>query len=561
MTTTPDPDPDPDTAPADVVEIDRGTLATLVHEAEAASEALADYARAGMLGVTDVMRRDEQGWLRIGGDTEAAIDRERLLDVIAQARVMAVADPLIKRGLTQRQCFVWGRGVAIRAGKGDETGGQDVDAVVQAFLDDPSNADTFASSAARADRERRFGTDGNVTLSLITDPATGRVQVRHLSLRQIVDVITDPEDAATVWLYKREYRARVVEPGTIPSTTRTRWETRRVFYPELGWQPSMRPKTIDGIPIEWDKPVLHVAVNCVDDDNARWGVPDAYAALPWARGYRDVLSDLAKYIRAVARFAFTLTTRTKTGAQQARQRIGVGSEVALPGASAAGQTAIMGEGSHLAALGKGGIDINADSGKPLAGMVASALGLPVTALLSDPGVTGARAVAETLDEPQRLEMGMRQDLHADLIRRVLDYVIDQAIKAPAGMLTGSARVDPMTGQTRYILAGEQDRGIEIDFPDLSTTPLKELVDAIVAADQTELLPPRVTAYQLLLALGVEDVDVVMDELTDDDGAYLWPRDRAAAYDAGVAPTAPDDAAADAAAISTAQPESGDNAAA
>jgi hypothetical protein len=102
-------------------------------------------------------------------------------------------------------------------------------------------------------------------------------------------------------------------------------------------------------------------------------------------------------------------------------------------------------------------------------------------------------------------MGMRQDLHADLIRRVLDHVIDQAIRV--GRLQGGARIDPVTGHLSYALAGDQDRGIDIDFPDLSTTPLKELIEAIVAADGTELLPPRAIAYALLLALpGIEDVD-------------------------------------------------------
>lgn len=262
-------------------------------------------------------------------------------------------------------------------------------------------------------------------------------------------------------------------------------------------------------------------------------MPDAYAALPWAQGYRDVLSDLAKYIRAVARLAFTMTTKSARTATAARERFGVGPDGSptAPG-SGAGQTAIMPDGTKLAALGPSSIRLDADSGKPLAGMVAAALGLPVTALLADPGVTGARAVAETLDEPQRLEMGMRQDLHADLIRRILDHVIDQAIRV--GRLQGGARIDPITGHLSYALAGDQDRGIDIDFPDLSTTPLKELIEAIVAADGTELLPPRAIAYALLLALpGIEDVDAVMDELTDDEGAFLWPRERqSAAYDAG-----------------------------
>ena len=146
---------------------------------------------------------------------------------------MSVADPLIKRALTLRTAYVWGRGVTINAAQEDGSE-QDVDAVIQAFLDDPSNRDTFASLAAHQERERTLGTDGNVLLSLITDPLTGRVgspAARGPDRRPG----HQPEDEAEVWLYKREWRSRVVEAGTLPSTTRTRWETRRAYYPALGF--------------------------------------------------------------------------------------------------------------------------------------------------------------------------------------------------------------------------------------------------------------------------------------------------------------------------------------
>ena len=43
-------------------------------------------------------------------------------------------------------------------------------------------------------------------------------------------------------------------------------------------------------------------------------------------------------------------------------------------------------------------------------MVSAGLGIPITMLLTDPGVTGARATAETLDEPTQLEFGVRRGL-------------------------------------------------------------------------------------------------------------------------------------------------------
>lgn len=521
------------------VTVSAADLASLAFDNEVLAEAVSDFTRAAAA----TLRADDAGWSLAGsGDTQ--IDRERLHAAIDTAQIMAVSDPLIKRGLQLRQAYVWGRGVTIAAAQEDGAG-QDVNAVVQGFLSDPSNAATFASAQAHQDRERAFGTDGNVLLSLITDPLTGRVQVRQVPVRQIVERVTNPEDDAEVWLYKREYRARVVEAGTMPTSTRTRWETRRVYYPALGFTPSSRAKTIDGTPVEWDKPVLHVAVNRLD----QWGVPDAYAAVPWARGYREFLSDWARIARALSRFAFAATAKTKAGASQVRERISAAVvDAAGTAVSPVAQTAITGEGQKLEAIGKSGATIDSQSGLPLAAMVGSALGIPVTILTANPTTTGARATADTLDAPLRTEMKMRQDLHADLIRRVLDYVIDQAIKAPQGALTGTRRIDPVTKREVIALAGDQDRTVLVDFPDVSETPLAELMAAIEKADGMDLLPPLVLAKLVLLALEVEDVDEVMAQITDDNGDFVPPSrgGSAAAYDAGQEPDTtgqPGDAAA------------------
>ena len=90
----------------------------------------------------------------------------------------------------------------------------------------------------------------------------------------------------------------------------------------------------------------------------------------------------------------------------------------------------MGPGMSLEAIPKTGATIDSGSGKPLAAMVGGGAGVPVTMLLADPGVTGARATAETLDKPTILEMGMRRAAVGQRLKRILSYVIDQAVKAP-----------------------------------------------------------------------------------------------------------------------------------
>lgn len=422
---------------------------------------------------------DDAGWTKLGDDS-TVLTREELRRASRLARVMAVADPLIRRAINLRIAYVWGGGVTIQA-KQEEQGGQDVNAVIQAFLDDPSNQATFTSGQAREEFERRLATGGQSFEAFVTAPLSGRVQVRNIPADEVDDIVLNPEDQADPWFYKRTYTRTLVEAGTVAGTTRTRKETRTVYYPALGYWPKLRPSTIDGRPVEWDKPVLHTFVN--RPEGSLWGVGDVHAALPWARGYKEFLEDWARLVKALSRFAFRATAKNRPGAAAVRNKI---------------------------AAAPAGADI------------------PVTMLLADPGVTGARATAETLDKPLELIAGMRRDLHAARLRQVLGFVIDQAVKAPQGPLRGVRTVDQVTGREVIRLAGDQDRSIDVDWPDLSDTDIKTAVEAIVAADGTEKLPPLVIARLLLVVLGADNVDEVLEQLTDDDGNFVYPDDAAAA---------------------------------
>ena len=500
------------------VTVEQGDIASLLHDLEVTQESLADLMRVASPDALAALRRDDAGWAAIGTGSDP-IDRDKLLSVVATARVMSVADPLIKRALSLRGAYVWARGVTINAAQEDGAE-QDVNAVIQAFLDDVSNRESFSSDQAHQDRERTLGTDGNIILALITDPVFGRVQVRKIPVGQVTDVICDPDDEATPWLYRREYRTRIVEPGAATGSTRMRTEVRRVYYPDIDYQPATRARSLGGIPIEWDKPVLHVAVNRL----GTWGIPDAYAAIPWAIAFRDFLNDWAKIARAISTIAFQATAKTKVGAAQLRQRLAspaVDAAGPIP-AQPVGQTAIVGEGNRLEVVGKSGATLDSNSGLPLAAMVGSALGVPVTILTANPTTTGARAVADTLDAPLRLARQMRHFLFDEPARTEL-YSSQYTLSLPdGGPLRGARAIDRVTGREVITLAGDQSRAIEVDFPDVSDVSLKDLTEALERADGMELLPPLVLARLLLLALEVDDVDAIMEQITDDQGNFVPP---------------------------------------
>jgi hypothetical protein len=264
-----------------------------------------------------------------------------------------------------------------------------------------------------------------------------------------------------------------------------------------------------------------VAVN--RPTGATRGIPDCFAAIAYARSYKEFLEAWTVLTKALARFAWQTKTRGDK-AKQVAAKIGAAPAVEARGGNpnGYGATAVTDPHTTLEAVPKSGATIDADSGRPLASMVATALDVPVTMLLGDPGVTGARAVADTLDQPTELMANMRRELWTEFHRDVLNYVIDWAVRAPQGPLKGRITRDPGSNRVTVLLPDNDDRTIDISWPDFDSTPVETLVKAIVEADGTMKLPPLVTLRLLLQALKVKDIDEVLDDVTDDKGNFVPP---------------------------------------
>lgn len=501
----------PDAPSAQLAEV-REQLGVLLSEHELLAESYADLQLAA----------EDRGWELLSARADATFTRDGLGKIARNLRVLAVAAPLPKRGLALRNAYVWGQGVTVAARAGEDAD-QDVNAVVQAFWDDESNQVSLTGAQAQEELERTgLGCDGNVFLALHTDQRTGRVQVRSTLFDEVQDILTNPEDRKDPWYYLRQYEAVVIEPG-FGGSTRTRNETRRVLHPDVRHRPRMRPKTINGIPVMWDAPIVHVAVN--RHDGWKFGVGDLYAAAEWVRLYDGFLLDWAKLVKALSRFAWRTTGDRTSRAQKAAQamtRSYQPTDTKVPAPGPVGGAANLGPGVTLEAIPKTGATIDSESGRPLAALVAAALGVPVTMLLSDPGATGARAVAETLDRPTILEMGQRRSLWAATIKTITDYVIDQAVKAPAGPLAGTISRDDY-GREVITLTGDVERTVDVEFPPLDDLDPKSLLEALAAADGMGVVPPLVLLRLILQALRVKDADEIIASVTDPEtGEFLDP---------------------------------------
>lgn len=443
---------------------------------------------------------EDRGWTRLSGELDREFTREGRTNIARICRMLAIANPLIKRGIGLRTAYVWGAGVQVQARA------ESVNEIVQVFLD--ANSAALTSGQAREELERALATDGNIFLALFTDTRSGAVRVRSIPTDEINAIVSNPEDRDEPWYYRREWTALVVEDGYVGE--RTRRETRRAYYPALGYNPTRKPKMIDGVPVYWDAPIKHGSVNRLDGWS--WGIGDVYASHAWATAYKDFLTDWAKLVKALSRFAWRATGDTRSKAQAAAAKI----RASMDGV---GDTAVMGSGQSLEAIPKSGATIDSDSGRPLAAMVAAGLGVPVTMLVADPGVTGARATAETLDKPMILEFTGRRELWTGILTDILAYVV--RVNLTAGKLRGTVSRDAY-GRDTITLPGDDTATIDVVWPGLEDEDTATVVDAVVKADATGKMPPETTARLLLHALGVSDVDELIQAMTDDDGNWLDP---------------------------------------
>jgi hypothetical protein len=464
--------------------IAEGTVETLTYRLE---ESIAQLELA----------RENAGWMKLSEQYQQEFTRDGLIKAAEMGRLFGIANPIIKRGREVRHAYVWGQGVTIAAVD------QDVNDVVQAFIDDEGNREAFFGAQARQQYEGCLFDEGNFFLTHFTNPLTGRVKVRTIPFDEIQDVITAPGDKATPWFYLRQW----VEQGADGKDAQM-----KAYYPALKYQPRMKTLRIDKIPVLWDAPIRHVKVNA--GSNWKFGIGDSYAAIPWAMSHKGFLEDWALLMKALAKIAFV--SSSKTGAASQSKRAALQGMAGLP----AGSSVNMSDDQKIEAMPKSGATLDSESSRPLATMAATAMGIPVTIALADPGQTGARATAETLDLPTRLTMEARQQLNAEVIRDSVGYAIEQAVIAPQGPLRRLGTAVRDDDRLKVEFNDPAAATVDVIFPGLDEVDVKVLMDAIVAADGMPDVPKLPLVRLALQVLKVENIDEWIDKITDDEGNLI-----------------------------------------
>jgi hypothetical protein len=472
-------------------------------------------------GVADLERQVvvDPGWRTFAVIAEREFSADGMVMLRQVCRLSGIANPMIKRGLGLRAFYVWGQGCELTAranGKNrDNPDEQDVQAVLSAHIADEGNQRGFWGQQVREENEHALGTDGEVVVTLHTKPRTGWVQVRTVLADEIAEVITNPEDRGEPWYYRRVWALDGYDKAG-----NLRQGTAEVLYPDVDYKPTKQPATFAGVKIEWDTRVVHVPVN----KPKGWlrGIPDAYAVINWARAYKEFLEQWAGLMRSLSKFAWKLTAEGKQRDQAKRAMAEATAARTRGGEEPVGSVAVTPLNGNLEAIPKSGAVIDSESGRPLAMQVAAGLHIPVTMLLGDPGQTGARATAETLDWPTELGMMSRRQLWSWAQLRIARHVITESVRAPQGRLKGTIKRDPVTGREVVTLAGETDDAVDVLWPPLDKADPKAVIDSVVAANATNTIKPELVLRLLLDALGVREAEAILDEMLDDEGNFKWP---------------------------------------
>lgn len=234
----------------------------------------------------------------------------------------------------------------------------------------------------------------------------GNKEFQQISFQQIGDIIYDPEDSTKIRYVRRDWTATL-----ITASGQTSQESFKVYYPESKYVPGTGgyPQNINGHRVDDTKRMVVDRVNVQPGGNL--GIPDSFAAAPWALAYSSYLSDGSKVLAALAEWAWLVKPKKRNPAERAaatvRSERGAGGTLftdmdvqAMPTANA----------------------VDLSTGRPLAAQVAAALGISVVLLLADPGQSGAYGTAQTLSDPNRRTMEARRERNSAFLRHCLSLI-------------------------------------------------------------------------------------------------------------------------------------------
>jgi len=442
---------------------------------------------------------EDANWLKLTYGTERELSREALGKIAYLARMYYLKNPIIHRGISTKQDYVWGTGVTVRS-KNEE-----VNAVIQEFWNDDKNRKEFTSHNAQILKELDLECDGNIFLVLFTNTSNGDVRLRSIPFDQMQDIITNPQDAKDPWLYLRKWMD-------------SKGKAQKELYPDWQYVPKRKNKTRNNVTINDKALIMHIKAGGFSD--WKFGCSEIYSALDWAKAYKEFLEDWATITRALARFAWK-----SSGAKNKAAMDNIKTKLASTWSSTSTETnpkpgvgsiAITKEGYDFQPMKTAGATTTPESGRRILLMAASAFGLPET-FFGDASV-GSLATAQSLNRPTELQMKSRQTFWKDIIADLLNYVLLWSVKAGDLKGKGLATVEKNLDGSEDLnwVEGDFNDVVEITFPSVIAPDKFKEVEALSKVAPLGLIDEEQLTKMFLIALGEQDVEQIMENMKEDD---------------------------------------------
>lgn len=435
---------------------------------------------------------EDSGWRRLSAEGEREFSRKGLQQIIALSRLMYLSNPLINRAVDLQSLYVWGQGVTMSSE--DEA---TADLISQTTTHRQNKVELFGHQGRKL-KEIELQVTGNVFLALFRNISNGTLEISSIPVEEIDEIIRDPENRAQVWYYKRVWTAQEFDQsGRLIGTHKT------AYYPDWTYQPQAKPKTIGRDPVMWETPIYHIKVGGFSD--MAFGVPETYAAIDWARAYKEFLEDWASIVRAHKRFAWQMKVGGgKAGIAAAKNKLnttlGTDSYETNP-APTVGSTYIASGENKIEPIKTAGATVSAEDGRRLLLMVCAATGIPES-FFGDVSL-GTLATAKSLDRPTELKYRDRQLLWTEVYQDLLAYARDAKTRAPnSGLVI------------------ETDATIDVEFPPVIQGDIEAQLKAIVSAATLDGKPLagtmdiRTAARLVLTALGQDDIEELISNLPE-----------------------------------------------
>lgn len=488
---------------------------------------------------------DDRGWKRLIARSQYEFSRFGIQSIILICRLYYIKNPLARRGIDCSAIYVFGRGLEISSS--DEAAHE----TLTDFFGDPRNASQF-SHTALVKKEQATYTDGNVFWAYFADPSDGRLQCRGLDAIEISDIITDPNDAATPWFYRRDWTEQTFDEAS----GRRDQKQRSAWYAALGYEdipnfPATLRKIEDAeVAVDTNGELIPVQ-HLKDGDLPGWrfGCPREYPILDWLRAYRHVLEDLCTLWRALSRFAWNVETKGGAPAIAAfKQTLATTlandlSQIESNPPPVTGSAFISGPNNKIEPMKTGGTTMNPDSARRVLLMICAGFGLNEN-MMGDAS-TGSLATAESLERSVELMFKERQEVWREVLQRQGRYALQRSLRAPKGKLREAVAkrqgclpsevkleevvIESAPGRKGHIIQLHEAKAdpkkqkivIEVKFPDILQGDIGVRIKAISEAMTLDGKEPigidEKTGIGLLLSeLGVEDVQSVVSAMYPED---------------------------------------------